>query len=206
VGDFDLRRMPKRARDEWDEGEEESEAPDPAAINLSRLITEFVGYMRREEGVPFGRGQLMRGELHSYFVERQEGRLDPRPSMLDQVLRPERKLPKPPRPAHPLCPERVTLEVFLAKLVQGFVGRHYVAAGVFLAIPAWLRFLESRRLIDSNVRRKVAKELLPLHATLSQLWQRYQDDPTLGRDVQDWPADAEKGPSESLNTARSGRS
>ena len=36
--------------------EEERETPDPGAINLSRLISEFVGYLRREEGVPFHGG------------------------------------------------------------------------------------------------------------------------------------------------------
>jgi hypothetical protein len=65
-------------------------------------------------------------------------------------------------------------------------------------MPAWLRFLESRQLIDADVRQKVAKELFPLHATLSQVWQSYRDDPTLEHQEQAWPADAAKGPSQSL--------
>ena len=56
--DFALRPLRKRRRDDWgDEDEdEERETPDQGAINLSRLISEFVGYLRREEGVPFPRG------------------------------------------------------------------------------------------------------------------------------------------------------
>jgi SEC-C motif len=196
--DFVLRRPRRSARDEWDDDDEEPDARDPAAINLSRLINEFVGYMRREEGAPFPRGQLVRNHLYSYFVQRHGGKLDPRPSMLDQALHPERKLPKPPRPAHPLCPERVTLEVFLAGLISTFNGMFHAGAAVFQAMPAWLRFLESRRLIGADLRRKVANEFLPLHATLSQVWQSYLDDPTLDRQGLAWPVDAAKPPSYSL--------
>ena len=118
--------------------------------------------------------------------------------MLEQTLRPKLKLPKPPPPAHPLCPERVTLDVFLAGLMGFLNALYYPAAAVFQAMPAWLRFLESRRLIDAELRRKVASELLPLHAGLSRIWQRFEDDPSLDRQGQAWPTDAGKGPSESV--------
>jgi hypothetical protein len=111
--DFALRPPRKRSRDDWGD-EPEEQTPDQGAINLSRLINEFVGYLRREEEVPFPRGELVRRELSRYFIRRHEGDLDPRPSMLEQALNPKLKLPKPPRPAHPLCPERVTLDVHLA--------------------------------------------------------------------------------------------
>ena len=44
-------------------------------------------------------------------------------------------------------------------------GLYYSAAALFQAIPAWLRFLESLRLIDAGTSGKVTAELLPLHAT-----------------------------------------
>jgi hypothetical protein len=116
--------------------------------------------------------------------------------MLDQVLRPKQKFPKPPRPAHPLCPDCATLDVFLGGLVGYLNGLFHAAAAVFQAVPAWLRFLESRRLIDGDLRQKTANELLPLHLTLSRIWQTYEDDPTLDRQEQAWPADAAHGPSE----------
>jgi hypothetical protein len=198
VEDFALRPPRKETRDEWDDGLEEREDPDPAAIHWMRLINEFAGYLRREEGVPFPRAQLVRQHLYPYFLRRHEGDLDPRPSMLEQAMRPKLRLPKPPRPAHPLCPERVTLDVFLAGMLGFLNALYHSAAAVFQAMPAWLRFLESRRLIDADVRRKVANELLPLHATLTQVWQNYRDDPTLAHEEQAWPADAAKEPSKSL--------
>jgi hypothetical protein len=182
--DFALRPPGKRERDDWDEDEEESKTPDQGAINLSRLINEFVGYSRREEGVPFPRGELIREELYRYFMRRHEGKLDPRPSMLEQAMHPKRKLPKPPRPAHPLCPERVTLDVHLCGLMDMMNMLYHPAAALFQAMPAWLRFLESRRLIDAGTSKKVTAELLPLHATLLQFWEQYTDDPHLYRQGQ----------------------
>ena len=188
--DFALRPPQKSTRDEWgdDDEPEESEAPDPGANNLGRLIGEFVGYLRREEGVPFPRGELVRHELYSYFIRRNDGDLDPRPSMLEQVMHPNRKLPKPPRPAHPLCPERVTLDVHLCTMMGPLNGLYHRAAALFQAMPAWLRFLESRRLIDAATSKKVAAELLPLHASLLRIWEQHTDDPHLYRQGQAWPA------------------
>ena len=188
VDDFALRPPRKKSRDDWGDEDEERQTPDQGAINLGRLIGAFVGHLRREEGVPFPRGELVRHELYRYFLRRNEGDLDPRPSMLEQAMHPNRKLPKPPRPAHPLCPERVTLDVHLAGLMGMMSGRYHSAAALFQAIPAWLRFLESRRLIDAGTSRKVAAELLPLHATLLRLWERHADDPLLYRQGQAWLA------------------
>ena len=44
-------------------------------------------------------------------------------------MHPNLKLPKPPRPAHPLCPERVTLDVHLAQMMGMFNGLYDSAAG-----------------------------------------------------------------------------
>jgi hypothetical protein len=183
-----LRPPQKRSRGDWGDEEEETETPDQGAINLSRLISAFVGYLRREEGVPFPRGELVRQELYRYFLRRHEGDLDPRPSMLEQAMHPKRKLPKPPRPAHPLCPERVTLDVHLAGMMGMINARYYFAAALFQAMPAWLRFLESQRLIDAGMSRKVVAELLPLHATLLRIWEQNTDDPLLCRQGQAWLA------------------
>jgi hypothetical protein len=195
VADFTLQPTRKKSRDEWDEDEddEEEEAPaDKGVHNLYRLIAEFIGYLRREEGVPFPRGELVRGELASYFIQRNEGDLDPRPSMLESALHPKKKLPKPPKPSHPLCPERVTFDVFLAGFMRMFNNLYHTAAALFEIIPAWLRFLETRGLIDAAQRRKTLEELRPLHASVLRLWESFRNDPSLYRAAQAWPEDAAK--------------
>jgi hypothetical protein len=197
VEDFALKPPQKDTRDDWDEDEEEEEEPpDPGALNLSRLIAQFVGYLRREEGVPFPRGELVSDELYRYFVRRHEGDLDPRPSMLERAMNPKMKLPPPPKPGHPLCPERVTLEVCLAGLIGFFTPQHHLAAALFEVMPAWLRFLESRRLIDPDRRVKTVEELGPLRDSVLRMWEKYAEDPALYRAALAWPEDAAKGPSE----------
>jgi hypothetical protein len=194
VEDFALRPISRKRRDGWDDEEDRPQPPDHGAINLSRLLSEFVGYLRREEGIPFPRGELVRQELYRYFLRRHEGELDPQPSMLDRAMHPNRELPKPPPPAHPLCPERVTLDVHLGGLLGVFNTLYHSAAIVFETIPAWLRFLQARQFITADTRRQVANDLLPLHATLLKLWEQYGEDPSLYRNAQAWPADAAQEP------------
>jgi hypothetical protein len=187
--DFALKAPRKRARDNEDDAAQE---PEVGSGNLNRLICEFVGYLRYEEGVAFPRGALVRPELFRYFVRRHEGELNPKPSMFDQFQHPNRKLPKPPPPIHPLAPERITLNVHLSGMLNMFNGLYHGAAALFQAMPAWLRFLESRRLIDAETRAKVVEDLLPLHAQVCRLWEEFTEDSTLYRDAQTWPEDAAK--------------
>jgi hypothetical protein len=181
---------PKRPRDSWDDDDEAKPQPDPGAENLGRLLQEFVGYLRRVEGVPYSRGELIRHELYCYFLRRNDGELDPRPSLLEQVANRHRKLPKPPKPAHPLCPERVTFDAHLGGLLGMFNLRFYVVAALFETTPAWLRFLQTKGLIGSDTHKRVIEELIPLHETLQKMWEKHLDDPTLFQNGQSWVANA----------------
>ncbi len=165
---------------------------DSGEDNLSRLMAQFAGYCRREEGIPFPRLHSVRRELYRYFVRRHQGELDPQPSMLERAIHPNRTLPKPPPPIHPLCPERITFDSHLGSLMAIMNARYHLATALFLAMPAWLRFLEVQRLIDAATRRKVVEDLLPLHAQLVRIWETFADDPTLLREGQLWTADAAK--------------
>ena len=66
-------------------------------------------------------------------------------------------------------------------------GRYHSAAALFQAMPAWLRFLESRGLIDVGTRNKVVAELVPLHTSLLRIWEEHTDDPHLFRQEKEWP-------------------
>jgi hypothetical protein len=190
VADFSL-RPPKnqRRRGEWDdEDDEENETPeDRGSRNLFRLITQFVGYLRRVEQVPYPRGEFIRHALHGYFIERHRGDLNPRLSMLDQALHPKKKLPPPPKPSHPLCPERVTFEICLAQRFGFMAAQHHKAAALFEVIPAWLRFLQSKKLIDDEQRARTLEELRPLHASVLKVMENYTEDPTVYRSLKGWP-------------------
>ena len=190
IADFTL--SPPRKQDRrrgWDDEEdEENETPeDRGSRNLFRLIAQFVGYLRRVMQVPYPRGELIRHALHAYFIERHLGELDPRLSMLDQAVSPWKKLPPPPKPSHPLCPERVTFEVFLAQMLGFMSEQHHKAAALFGVIPAWLRFLQSKNLIDDEKRARALEELRLLHADILNVMGYYTDDPTLSSSLKGWP-------------------
>jgi hypothetical protein len=193
LDDFALRPVRKQLRDDWDDEKDEGEeSPDPGARNLSRLISQFVGYLRRDEGVPYPKGELIRDEFLRYFIRRHEGDLDPKLSMLEQAMHPGKKLPPPPKPSHSLCPERVTFEVYLARLVGFMNGRYHTATALFELVPAWLRFLETRGLIDVDRHAKTVEGLRPLHTDLLRLLESYHDDPALLHALQTWPARPEE--------------
>ncbi len=182
--DFSLNPLPKKHRDDRDD----DEPLDSGTRNLSRLIFQCVGYRRREEGVAYSRSELGQGELLQHFIRRQRGTLDPRPNMLELARNPKKKLPKPPKPDNPLCPERVTLEVHLVELLDLMNGLYHTAAAMFEFVSAWLRFLEARGLIDAGQHAKTLKNLSPLRADLLPLMKSYTTDPALFRDIEAWPA------------------
>lgn len=189
VNDFALKPVRKKRRSEWDDDyDDDRDPPDPGALNLSRLISQFIGYLRHDEGVPYPKAELVRDELFAYFIRRHKRNLDPRPSMIELARNPDKKLPPPPAPGHPLAPERVTFEVQLSGLVGIFSARYHTVAALFELVPAWLRFLESRGLIAAERHAKTLENLRPLHADLLRVMESYKVDPALFEDLRTWPA------------------
>lgn len=114
-------------------------------------------------------------------MERHDGDLDP-----ETAMNPKAKRPKPPPPMHPLCPDHATLDAFLGRLLGMFSARYHAVAAVFESLPSWLRFLQSRKLIDADIRKKVLDDLLPMNGTLLKLWEEFRDGPNLYRNGRAW--------------------
>lgn len=158
-----------------------SEATGAGKENLFYLIVEFLGYLRREEGVPYTKGELARQQIQQYLLERHAGRLELRESLLDAALRTKnsnRKPPSPP-PDHGLCPDPETLDRYLGQLMNFIFPQRYKAAALMELMPAWLRFLESRQLIDAAQREKTLRGLRKLADGLLKAWEAYRADPAL---------------------------
>ena len=156
-----------------------------AAQNTAVFMLAFLGYLCVQEQIPLSKGDFMRQLWPLYLVERRTGQLEERLDMA-AVIRGQR--PRPvirPRP-HPLCPDKVTLEQYLTKLLN-YQVRPYKAAAVFTLIPAWLRFLQSCQLIDPTQQSAVRAELKSMADDLAAYWSDFSDDPALRRDIeQDW--------------------
>ena len=186
MSDFEFRPPRSRSSHDFDEEEDdEDRTPDEARENLFHLTVEFLGHLRREENVSYTRGELGRKHIEQYILERHAGELEPREGMLEAMMRPKRRRPKPRsrKPDHVLCPDHDTLDRYLAGLL-GFINpQYYKAAATFELMPAWLSFLESRQLINDEQHRKTVRELRSLFSQLLDLWKKHTSDPALERGI-----------------------
>jgi hypothetical protein len=153
---------------------------------LSGLMIEFLGYAHRHEQVPFSRAHLLREHLPRYLLDRQAGNLAPRMDMA-AALRGRRPFPKPDaKPAHPLCPDRTTLNLFLERMLQTLEPLPY-AAGALLQLQApWLHFLRFRQLIDAPQHEHSLADLRGLGQELASYWSDHEDE-HLRQTVSQWP-------------------
>jgi hypothetical protein len=156
--------------------------------NLSYLTVEFLGYLRREEGMSYAKGELARDQLERYILERYAEELQ-KASGRSKARKTKAKA-LASGPVHPLCPDRATLDRYLANLLHLFNMRLHKAAALFEMIPAWLRFLEGCELIDSSQRQRALSELISLNADLIGLWRGYNADPALWLAAKRWQEDA----------------
>lgn len=126
-----------------------------AGTNLLLLTMQFLEYLRRFEGVPYAKGELARRDLQALIMDhnrhanrRQRGRTTPvrKSSARDSFLLPNSK----------------RLDRYLADLLSDMVPAVHRAAALFEIMPPWLRFLESRRLIESGIREQAIADLTPL--------------------------------------------
>jgi hypothetical protein len=155
-------------------GGEEDEVPDEARQRLSDLSLEFLGWLRRERGVPYPKGALAREGIVEYLLARRLGKLRP-----DGAPR--------TAPEHPLSPDRATLDRFLARFFQILSLRRHKGIATLELMPAWLRFLEERGLLSAEQRRRAVEGIRPLVATLLKAFTRdRQEDPALVQALTSW--------------------
>lgn len=178
LDDFSLTAPPRR------KGASAPLAGDGRA-NLHDLTVEFLGYLRREEGVSYAKGELARQQMERYLVERHAGESTDVRRSKSRTTEALASLP-----VHPLCPDRATLDRHLADLLHLFNMQPHKAAALFELVPAWLRFLEGRELIDSQQRQQTLSELTSLNADLTVFWTRYNTDPALWLAAQRWQEEA----------------
>ncbi len=139
--------------------------------NLWLLSYEFIGWARRQEGIPATLAQLGTIELQTYIHERADARLGPSLSMMDRALNPAKvRATRPfPKPEHVLCPDHQTADRYLGGLVGLFALQHASACAFIAMAPPWVRFLESRGLVDAAVRERCISGMRELAATLDKL-------------------------------------
>ena len=154
--------------------------------NMAALLIEFLAYTHREAQLPYGRTNLLRQLLPTYFVERRTGQLTPRQDLGD-LRRSGRPIFKPPASSHPLAPDSDTLQRFLAKLLNYDPIRPYPAAALFTLMPLWLNFLQTRQLLTATETADNLADLATLKPDLLAFWQSFAGDSSLATAVSHWP-------------------
>jgi hypothetical protein len=142
--------------------------------------------------VPYTKGELARGNLFEYILERHDGELEPDDDGPFGERKPSgKRKPKTVSTRRSLlCPDRGTLDRFLVRFLSFFSFRCYPAAATFELVPAWLRFLESRGLIDAEQRTQTLSELRGLATDLHKVWEKHTADPALELGIERWRENA----------------
>jgi hypothetical protein len=151
-------------------GRQRREIPQALHRRLTDLGFAFVGYLRRELGVPYSKGDLARQGIIEYLIERATGRLERRGGGID----------------HPLAPEYANLDEYLSRYFSLLDGRTHQGFAIFELIPAWLRFLVSLGLLTVEQSRKVFAILGKLREPFETLRGNVKDDPRLGEGLSAW--------------------
>ena len=154
--------------------------------NMAALMIEFLAFAQKENGVAYGRSNLVRHLLPTYFVERRTGQLNPRQDLGD-LMRSGRPIPRPKPNPHPLAPDSDTLQRFLAKLLNYDPVRPYAAAAIFTLMPTWLHFLQARNLLTANDANAALDDLAELKPDLHNYFANLAGDDGLGTAVANWP-------------------
>jgi hypothetical protein len=180
--DFAFQRRPPR---EWDDEDEDEAQRDPAEQHLDDLTLAFLGEIFRMHGISLAKGDLARKAIARYILERHAGKLEPDDAPFGR--RPMgRKTPRVVRraPPNPLCPDRETLDRFLAGMLNFISPQYYEAAATLELVPAWLRFLETHTLLTAEQRAAALDDMRRLVSEAAPIWERSIADPSVGRNIQ----------------------
>jgi len=193
--DFELKQASGRRRAR----SKTSKSEDIWKSNFYYLTLEFLDHLHRVENVPFTKAEIGRRQLHRFILERSNGEIEYRQSMLEAATEEiDSRLGRPSRKKqfraceHVLVPDRERFEVFLARDFDFLSPVPYAAMAAFESIPAWLRFLESKGLIDEKLRIRSLGGFEGLADDLCRLLEESNDDPSLVQACKRWCEEAGK--------------
>ncbi|WP_370650155.1 YecA family protein [Oscillochloris sp. ZM17-4] len=155
-------------------------ADDPEDTRINRLGFRFQGELVRRWGMPLGRAGLARVALLNYIAERH----DPDSSIAQAVRRPKGKhKPAASTASDLLCPDRESLDRYVAQKLSFLSSRVIEAAVTLEAVPAWLHFLYDQGVITAERRADALHDLGKLVQQAEPIWAQHPSDPALGPNI-----------------------
>lgn len=163
-----------------------SEEQDPAVQQLNDLLLVFLGALWREHGIPLAKADLARNGLYHYVLRRHAGDIQTADDT-DMFVFPgkSRSRPKKAGPkdkmqtSNVLCPDRLTLDSFLAGMIGLLSADFYTAAAVLEIVPAWLDFLVEQKLLSAEEAQLARQDLYQIVVDAREVWERSTSNPDI---------------------------
>src|SRR6266545_4493807 len=139
--------------------------PNYGLLHLSELTARFIHYLHKEEGTSYVKAELARDEIYTLIAKREMNRRRP-----GQTRKRE-------SPGNPLALSSQDLEARLELLLDSLIQSPYKAAALMESAPAWMRFLESQQLINTDLCRRNLRDFEPIADTLIEFLDQDPTDP-----------------------------
>ncbi len=166
------------------------EAFEKGVHNFFDLAMQFVAHVHSVEGVSYARADMAAQEICNFIVDREEGKLEygneGHNPTLDEDEQERDSEKKFAQPEHMLCPDRERLDRCWARLFDPVTANSHIVAATMELIPAWLRFIESQGLIDSELRDRTLRNLEPIAGVLRKKFAEDHTDPALAQATSHW--------------------
>jgi len=145
--------------------------------NVNSLSGEFLEYLINTEGYFFPKARIAHLELRDYIKSRAEGNIENKYSLLEKVINPKSKMTqKIVYFDHILCPDKKTTGNFISMSLTGWNNRLYCMIIFYESIPAWLKFLELKGLIDDQTRQYTLTKVFELFDLFKKIIMSYSKD------------------------------
>jgi hypothetical protein len=196
ISDFTSHAAQEGSRGKKKVDRNKMEKPDPGRRNLAYLTVEFLGHVHREEKIAFTRANQGRMGILDYLSQRLDGELEPGENLWESGKRSGKRTPRIVVRdfSQLLCPDSATLDRFLGGYLGFLNFQTYPAAATMEMVPAWLRFLKTRGLIDAEQQNRALQALIGLKNQLIKLWGESKDDPALEEGLKSWGLEAPQPP------------
>ncbi|KPA08818.1 SEC-C motif domain protein [Candidatus Magnetomorum sp. HK-1] len=147
--------------------------------NVYYLTCEFMEYLLNTEGFLFPKARLAHLEIKSYIVSRAEGVFEEKGYLIKRMLSSKSKKQK--RVfffEHILCPDKDTTDKFISNTLTIWSLRLFSGIVFYETIPAWLRFIESKGLIDDQIRQNTLISIYELFGYFKRIIEKKCKDST----------------------------
>lgn len=165
---------------------------DPAVAHLRDLSCEFLYYARHTEHIPLTKADLARENLVNYILERDRGELtDDESSRGSGPLKRSQKGrdKQNAQNNHVLLPDHKTLYRYLMRFYGFLALNTHEGAAFFELIPAWVRFLHAKGLVEQSEGDDALRSLQALSQSMVKLMEG-RSDPLLAVNMRKWQEDA----------------